>query len=878
MSRRGGAARAALRILAAVVPADRRAEWLEEWEGELDALESLREEGRARDYPGVAAFVAGALPHALWIRTEGWTMESVAQDLRFAGRLLRRSPVFTLVAALTLALGIGANGAMLSLVNGLLLRPPAGVAEPERLVQIARSYDESPRWDNWSWPASRVIADETAVFAGVAGYAATSLVLGRGTEAEAVPGLFVSGSYFRVLGVRPWMGRLLDASDEVAPGAHAVAVLGHGLWTRRFGADPGVIGTTIAIGSRPYEVVGVAPAGFTGVEALGTPPDLFVPAFQYTLPVLPGSPFESWELSWFQLFGRLQDGVSFPTAEAAMDPLTARLRSARADLEGVRVVLARGVGLTPEERTEAGRISALLVGIAVLLLLLTCANVGNLFLARATDRGQEVGIRQALGAGRTRMARQLVTESVVLALFATLLAVPLLASAGVLLPGLLPQRVAVSLTPDWPVFAAMAAAGVLAGLLFGALPAWAASRQDVARTLREGGATRGRGRTRLRDALVVSQLALSLGLVSGAALLGRSILHARAADPGFDADGLVVGFVNLRASGRYETDEAEAAFRERLLAEVAGIPGVLSAALAGQAPVVGGHARSSVVPAERAEDPEASVEAEYVPVTAGYFETLGLGIARGRGFRPAAEEPERVVVVNEALAGLFWPGEDAVGKELGGGQRIIGVVPDVQMRSLRAPANPAVYYLMDQEERLMNPVLHVRVGGNATAAVAAVRRAMVAVDPELPVTNVLPLREGLARSLAETRTFARVVTTFAGLALLLSLIGLYGLVSHGVAQRTREMGIRIALGAASADVTRVVLGRAMALAAVGVVLGIGVSLLTGRALEGALFGVEPTNPLALGGAAALLACASLIAAWVPARRAGRVDAMVSLRD
>jgi predicted permease len=871
--------RGALRLLSFLVPRDRRAEWLEEWEGEVDTLVEARRAGRAGAYPGVAWFVAGALPHALSIRGEGWTMESVALDLRYAWRVLRRAPGFTVVAALTLALGIGANGAMFSLVNGLLFRPPAGVDAPDRLVQIARSYDSAPRWDNWSWPAARFIREQAGVFSDVAGYSGSAFVLGRGEAAESLPGQYVSGSYFPVLGVRPAVGRLLDERDEVSPGGHPVVVLSHGLWTRRFGADPRVVGQSVSVGSQPYEVVGVAPAGFVGVDALGTPPEIWVPAYQRTFSngVLP---FEEWGSSWFYLFGRLRDGVSLETATAAMGPVSAGLRAASDVNQDMRVLLASGIGLAPEERAEGGRMTLLLAGVAAMVLILTCANVANLVLARATGRVGEVGVRQALGAGRGRLVRQLMVESLLLAALAVLAAIPILAATGGFLPALAPWNVAASLEPDARVYVFLAGVGMTAGLLFGVIPSLTVSRSDVARVLREGGGTIGRGRARVRDAMVVGQLALSLGLVSGAALLGRSVLNARGADPGFEPDGMVVGFLNLRASGRYRDAGSVTSFQERLLVAVEGMPGVTHAALAGQAPILGGHSRSSVVPLEQADDPTAGFEAEDTPVSPGYFQAMGIPVLRGRPFRPASDEPEPVVIVNERLAALFWPGEDAVGKVLyasGEPRTVVGVVGDVQMRSLRSPANPGAYYPYHQSPSTYL-ALHVRGGGPVGRLAPELRRSVAEVDPELPLTGVTDLREGLARSLAETRTFVWVVGAFAGLSLVLSLIGLYGLVSHGVSQRSREMGIRIALGAGPGGLTRMVLIHAAALAGTGAFLGVGVALLLGKALEGVLFGVGAGNPIVLAGTTVLLLATSLTAAWLPARRAGRVDAAVSLRE
>jgi predicted permease len=491
----------------------------------------------------------------------------------------------------------------------------------------------------------------------------------------------------------------------------------------------------------------------------------------------------------------------------------------------------------------------------------------------------EMGVRQALGAGRLRLVRQVVTESVALALAAAVVTVPILAWAGGTLDALFPISLRVSLAPDFRVYLFLAVIALAAGILLGSVPAWATARRDLAHTLREGASTWGRKRTRLRDVLVVSQLAISLGLVSGAALLGRSVLNANRVDPGFNAENLLVGFINLNATGRYEGEEI-LRFQERLLSELEQMPGVTGAALAGQAPVLGGHSRSTVSAPDRPDDPEARFEAEYNVVTPGYFETLGIPILRGRGLRSPAEEPERVVVVNETLARMFWPGEEAVGKELARGEdrmRVVGVAGDVQMRSLREPARPGVYYPFHQELETYL-VAHLRVRGSPSGASSSLKSAVSAVDPEVPITGITDLRGGLARSLGEVRTFGLVVSIFASLALVLSMVGLYGLISYGVAQRTREMGIRLALGAPGDRLVRLVLRRGIFLSGLGLVLGFGIALAIGKALEGVLFGVAPANPLALLGSGTVLFLAGLLAAWVPARRASRVDAVVSLRE
>ncbi|HSM60578.1 MAG TPA: ABC transporter permease, partial [Longimicrobiales bacterium] len=451
MTRAGRVAGALLRLMARLVPPSHRAEWLAEWLAELDALGERRHAGAADRLPGPLRFVAGALPHALWMRKEEWTMDGLTQDLRFAARVLRRSAGFTLIASLTLALGVGANASIFSLLNGLLLRPPGGIAEPGRLVQIARSYEDDPRWDNFSWPALELIRAESRTLSGVAGYQDQAFVLGRGADAEQLLGQLVTGNYFGVLGAAPHVGRLLQPADDAVPGGHPVVVLGHALWVRRFGADPELVGRTLLLGGRPYEVVGVAAPGFLGVEAVGTPPALWVPTMQH--PGYYGElPFTRWGWSWIDVVGRLRDDVSFEEARASMGVVASRLREADPVNRGMRVLMARGVGLDPEGRRQASQLGALLLVVVGIVLLLTCSNVANLFLARTAGRRTELGVRAALGAGRGRLARQLLAESLLLAGLATLLAAPIVRFADRFLPLLVPYALSVPVGADLRVY------------------------------------------------------------------------------------------------------------------------------------------------------------------------------------------------------------------------------------------------------------------------------------------------------------------------------------------------------------------------------------------------------------------------------------------
>jgi len=746
---------------------------------------------------------------------------------------------------------------------------------PERLVQIGRTYDDAPRWDNWAWPAIDLFASDRRTFSGVAGYQSIPVIVGRGDNVEELPSQYVTGGFFDMLGVRPLLGRPIQPSDQVTPSGHPVVVLSHALWSTRFGGDPGIVGQSVAIGAIPHEIIGVVPPEFRGPDQMGPPPQLWIPAIQQ---MAPGTDLAlRWNSSWINVIARLQDGVSEAQANTGAEVLTARLRELNPEQETIRALVAPGIGLSPGGRDVLSQMSLLLAGLVGLVLLLTCSNVANLFLARGAGRTGEVGIRMALGAGRFRLVRQLVTESLLVATLATLMAVPLVAAAGSILPHLLPGPVSASLAPDARVFLFLAGIGLLAGILFGTAPAWTTVSGNLVESLRQGGASGGRSRARWRDAFVVTQLAISLGLVAGAAMLGRSLVHARGSDAGFEMDGMIAGFLSLGSSGRY-TEESVPPFVERLLAELETRPWARGATVANQSPIAGGHSRSTVRPADRPEG-EIGFEAEYTVVGPRYFETLGLEIVRGRPLGGLRDEPERVVVVNEALATLFWPGQDPIGRELrgqGSTWRIVGVARDVQMRSLRSAANPGVYYPLSQRS-IGTVALHVRVDGPAERAIRELREVVAVVDPELPLSAPIDLRAAALESVRELRVFGVLVTAFAALALMLAAIGLYGLVAYGVSQRIREMGIRLALGARPGALVGLVLRRSLMVSLVGVTVGLGLAVLLGKAIRGMLFGVSAGDPATLLAAASILFVTAALAAWIPARRAARVDATVSLR-
>ncbi len=871
-------ARGIVQAAALLVPRPHRGEWRAEWMAELVALRDhpRGHPGRPGDYPSPVPFALGALPHAWDVRRRHAPQRAAAADLRIALRSYTRRPGFALMVVLTLALGIGATGAVYSVVDGLLFRPAAGVEDPGRLVQIARSYDQDPRWDSWSWPAYRLLAAESRTLSEVAGSQRSTVVLGRGTDAVSIPAEMVTGTYFGLLGVRPHLGRLLGPSDDLRPGEHAVLVLSHRLWVRRYGADPGIVGRTVALGAQPHEVVGVAPPAFVGLETLARRPEVWLPTMQH-----PGwygqLPFEEWGSSWIDLVGRMAEGATLAEVRTEASLLSTRLRAAWEGHEGIRVLVAGSPGMSPEDRREARRASWLLLGIVLTVLLLACSNVTNLFLARHEARRQELAIRGALGAGRRRIVALLVRECLLLAGVATVLALALLHGASGLLPSLVPYPVSISLAPDGAVWLLTVVTGLGAGLLCGAIPAWLRVQGEGQR-LMPGPRERGSVRFgRLRDGLVVLQLGMSVALVASAALLGRSLANARTAQPGFEPAGLAAAFVDVEGTGRYEDQADGLELMERVRAEALDDPRLQAVAVADQAPIVGGHSRATVRPADRPDHP--GFEAERILVGDGYFETLGIPLLEGRSFRPEDDGGEPVAVVNRALAERFWPGESAMGRRLEGtpGRRVVGVVGNVQMRTLRRAGNPGVYLPLAQVYR-GRMVLHGRGGVAAPHIRQALVEAVGRTDPELPVSSAVSFPAALAESMGETRTVARLVTVFGALALLLAALGLYGLVSFTVSRRMREMGIRKALGAPSASLVRLVVRHGMWLGVLGIGVGMVFAWMANRGLARLLYGIDAGNPVVLGLTAATLLGTVLFASWIPARRAGRVDAGVSLRE
>jgi putative ABC transport system permease protein len=796
-------------------------------------------------------------------------MDTLWQDLRHAARLLRRSPGFAAAAVVTLALGMGANTAMFSVVHAVMLRP-LPYAEPERLVRI-RAGSSFPDLQDWVAGARS--------FEGFGGYRSHFLDLTGGATAERVDGALVTGDLFRVLGARAARGRLLQAEDD-RPGGPRVVVLSHGYWQRRLGGDTGVVGRTIRFSTGEYEVVGVMPAGFRlpQVEA------------EAWAPLVPESPEEAAARGAHSLMaiGRLRPGVSLRAAQEDMDGIAARLSAAYPDENKDRRFL-----LDPLHRflvRDVRGALVLLLGAVALVLLIAATNVANLLLARAAVRQKEIAIRASLGAGRSRLVRQLLAESLLLALVG--------GAAGLVVAKWLID-VVVRMSPpgvpgidlvrlDLRVLAFTAAVSLVTGLVFGLVPGLHGSRVSLVPALKEGGRASGApAPQRLRSGLVVSQVALALVLLVGAGLLLRSLHRLQSVDPGFDPARLVT-FNLTPPMSRYGDIAKRTRFFEDVLRRVATLPGVSAVGATSELPYgTGSVFHDFVIDGRPPIEPGREPEIYNRGVSPSYLRTLGLPVLRGR---PLTEDDRAgaplVGVVNEAAARRYFPGEDPVGRRIAWARSpervwitVVGIVGDVRAQELAADEVPALYTPLAQERNAWKTWMNiaVRSAEPAERLGAAVRREVTALDPDIPVTRVRAMDDLITASVAPRRFTLLLLGGFAALALALAGVGLHGVISYAVAQRTHEMGVRLALGAAPRDVVRLVLGQGLALTLGGVALGTVAALGLTRFVSSMLFGVRATDPATFIGVALLLVTVAALACYRPARRAARVDPLVAMR-
>jgi len=806
-------------------------------------------------------------------------MRTLLQDVRYAARTLWKSPGFTLVAVAALALGIGANTAIFSVVKAVLL-DPLPYPDPGRLVWVRESNpgadipDEpasAPNYNDWR--------TQGRSFEAVAAFANAAATLTEGDEPERVPAVSTSANFFQVLGVAPALGRGFLPEEETT-GKNRVVVLSHGFWQRRFGGSHKALGQTITLSGNPYTVVGVAPAGFRNPVQGPKPPELWYPiAFNFAQSVR--------RSDYLSVVGRLKADSTIEQARAELSGIAARLAA-----EYPSTNAGWGVTVVPLHERVVGNVRQslwVLMGVVGFLLLIACANVANLLLARAAARRQEIAVRTALGARRGRIIRQFLTESLLLALAGGGLGL-LLAAWGVellvaLSPGNIPRLEEVGL--DARVLAFTLVLSAATGLVFGLLPALSASKGDLSGSLKEGGsrgATTGRGARRLRSSLIVSEIAITVVLLAGAGLMVRSFMAVQSVDPGFSPERVLTFDFALPAA-KYKDEPQIAAFYEQLASRAATLPGVERAALVSALPLSGGASVLSFVVEGRPElPPEKVQDAEFFTVTPDFFDVLGIAHVRGERLNERHREgvPD-VGVINETMARKFWPGEDPVGKRLNMGNpatspwiTVVGVVGDTRNSALEKEPYPQVY-LPAAQFRQRSMTFVARTSADPLSLVPAVRRELAALDKDLPLYNVRTMEQVLSESVARRRFQMILIAAFAGVGLLLAAVGIYGVISYSVAQRRHEIGVRMALGAGAPDILRLVVGQGLGLTLAGVGLGIAAALLLTRVLASLLYGVSATDPLTFACVSLALVGVALLACLVPARRATRVDPMVALR-
>ncbi|HKQ62297.1 MAG TPA: ABC transporter permease [Candidatus Polarisedimenticolaceae bacterium] len=814
-------------------------------------------------------------------------MGAFGQDLRFGARRLAKSPGFALIAIVSLALGIGVNTAIFSLVNAVVLRP-LPVARADEVVSVAVRGQQDAMLA-FSYPNYRDFRDRNQVLSGLAVERFVTLSLSHRGENERLWGYLVSGNYFDVLGVRAGLGRTFAPEEDRTPLAHPVAVVSHACWLRRFGGDAGLVGREIQLNGHAFTVIGVAPEGFRGTEIIYTP-EIWIPTMMLAW-VEPGADWlERRRTQNLFAIGRLKPGVGIEQAESSLNLLGAQLaREFPDENEGQSIRLFRPGLILPDLQGAVAGFSWALLGAVALVLVIACTNLASLLLVRATERRREVAVRLALGASRWRLIRQLLTENLLLALAGgaagVLVAAWILRAAAAVKPPV-DFPLTIDLVLDGRVLAFALAASLATSVVFGLAPALQASRPDLVGGLKDASSQAGRARSRLRSGLVVAQLALSLVFLIAAGLVLRTLGKAQSLDPGFDPAGRLMMSVDLGLQG-YDAARGQQFYRDAV-AGIGALPGVRSAAVTNFVPLSLNYTANEIHAEGRPAARGANVPSAMTgSAGAGYFATMGVGLVAGREFEEHdGTDAEPVAIANLEFVRRIFPEaaspQAALGRRFsfsgadGPWVRLVGIVRDGKYFYIGEQPRPFVCTPMAQGGGL-NASLIVRVAGEPAAMIPAVRARLEALDPSLPIYDVKTLGQHLGLALFPARVAAAVLGGFGLLALTLAAVGIYGVTSYSVAQRTREIGIRMALGALRGDVSRLVLAQGLLLAASGLGLGLLLALAATRWLRGLLFAVSPTDPLTFALVPLVLGAVALAACWLPARRASRVDPAVALR-
>jgi predicted permease len=810
------------------------------------------------------------------------------KDISYAIRSLLKRPGFVAVAVITLALGIGANTAIFSLVNTVLLRP-LPVDQPQQIVSVAiRGKDDA--MSAFSFPNYRDFRDRNEALSGLLVYRFVPLSLSRGSANERIWGFEVSGNYFDVLGVKAISGRMFTAEEDKTPLANPVAVLSFESWQKRFGGDPNLVGKDVLLNNHQFRVIGIAPAGFKGTELVYTP-EIWLPSSMMQW-VEPGANWlEDRNTRNFFAVGRLKPEFNARQAEASLNLLAQQLAKEYPDTnEGQSIKVVPPGFILPDLRGAVVSFTWVLMAAVALVLVVTCTNLAGLMLARATDRRREIAIRLAMGANRLRLVRQLLTESVLLSLVGgvagVLLALWLLKVLLAFKPPI-DFPLSIDVNVDWRVLLFSLFVSLLAGVIFGLAPALQATRPGLSQALRETSAQGGAAKTRLRSVLVVAQIAISLVVLIVAGLVVRTLQQLQTMNPGFDTqNGLTMSF-DLGLQG-YDEARGQQFYRQ-LTERLQALPGIKSAAVSSYIPLsLNYNSRNIFIegqPAERGENVPTAMNASAGP---RYFDTMRTPLVQGRGFTDQDQpKSEAVAVVNETFVRRLMPNvsssTEAVGKRFATGSaagpfmRIVGVAKDGKYFNITEDPRPFFWTPMSQDYS-SNGILTVRTDGDPEALFGAVRKEVQTLDANLPLFDVKTLTEHMRLALFPPRIAATVLGVFGVVALLLAAIGIYGITSYTVAQRTHEIGIRLALGAQLSDVLRLVLSHGLKLTIIGAALGLLGAYLATRAITSVLYGVSATDPFTFVFVSLLLIGVALVACYVPSRRATRVDPLVALRN
>ena len=812
-------------------------------------------------------------------------------DLRFAIRMLIKYPAFSIVAFLALVLGIGANTTVFGIINALVLRPlPVGNAQG--VVKVFTTDNHIPGNQSTSYLNFQDYAKQNTPFSTMAAYTFTGVGMTRGNDTLNVSCLLVTGNYFDLLQVKPSVGRTFLPEEDSTPNGHPVVVLGHSLW-KKLGADPKLVGSQVTLNGHSFTVIGVAPAAFTGVD-IGFSPDLWVPMSMHQW-VRPGADFwwETRRALLLSIIARLNPGVTMSEAQAQMRTIAKQLEHAYPDVNKERSISLMSLEAAkaqvlggPNNENLARDVSLLLLVASVSILLIACANVANLLLARSTVRQREMAVRLAMGAGRGRIVRQLLTESVLLGLLGGIGGVLLAYCLGDVLIALLPPTpfpIELNPQPDWRVLLFSFVVAIVSGVVFGLAPALQMARWNLTQGLRERASTGGGAVTRfnLRSMLVVAQISVSLLLLIGSGLFLKSFYKAQAIDPGFRSDNLDIVTINPVLAG-YDSDRALQVVRT-IADQIRHDPRVAGADVNNWVPLFGGEGRTVVIDGRDANDEHNRRFANFSPITPGYFQTMGIQLLRGRNFteQDAEKNAAPVAIIDETMAQQFWPNEDALGRRfrfmvLKDPVEVIGIARNSKAVTLGETPTPMVYWPL-KEINDTGITLFVHTAGSPGAMLSEIRWIVRAVDVHIPITYEKTIQQHMAIALWPSWMGAMLLGSLGLLAFILASMGVYGVMAYSVSQRTRELGIRMALGAQTSQVIRLVLRQGMLLAAIGLGFGLFAAFGSTRLTGSLLYGVNPSDPVIFIGVTSLLAFAAFAACYFPALRALKINPVTALR-